>query len=213
MRLWDISRPLRDGSTSWPGEGRSLHQRWISSRAHGDRANTTAFEGSVHLGTHIDAPMHFIDQGADVADLDLDRCVGSATVVEIAACKQIGRSQLGQMRLRPLPRRLLLKTRNSAPTGAAEVSRFDEDFCAVTADAAKLMVERGVQLIGIDAASIAPYRDPVPTHEILLGAGVIVLEGLDLRNVEPGDYTLIALPLRLSGFEGSPVRAVLLRES
>lgn len=212
MQMWDITLRLRDSSTTWPGEGRSLHQRWISSRADGAPANTTAYDGSVHLGTHVDAPLHFVDNGASVADLDLEIFFGSATVVELTTQGQITSEVLSEALVEPWPSRLLLKTRNSAPGGALSVPDFDTDYCAVTHGAARLLVDRGVRLVGIDAHSVAPFDDLISTHEILLGAGVPALEGLDLRLVSPGNYTLIALPLRLEGFEGSPIRAVLMRD-
>jgi arylformamidase len=212
MRIWDISLRLRHGTSSWPGDGRALRQRWLSSIAEGADANTTAFEGSVHLGTHIDAPLHFVDGSSSVAEVALDRCVGPATVVEIDGIEQIDIVDLEAALSEPWPRRILFKTRNSAPGGCVGAEDFDADYCAITVDAARSLVDRGVELVGIDAASIAPFDDVVPTHRVLLGAGVVVVEGLDLRDVEPGEFTLVALPLRLGGFEGSPVRAVLIRE-
>jgi len=178
----------------------------------GALANVSAFDGSVHLGTHVDAPLHFVDGGASVADLELDRFMGAARVVELIVEGQITAEKLSQCVPDPWPSRLLLKTRNSSLGGALDAEEFDRDYCAVTSGAAELMVERGVQLVGIDAYSVAPFDDLRSTHEVLLGAGIPVLEGLDLRLVTPGDYTLIALPLRLAGFEGSPLRAVLVQE-
>jgi arylformamidase len=212
MQMWDITLRLREGSSTWPGEGRALRQRRISSRNNGAQANTTAYDGSVHLGTHVDAPLHFVDDGACVADLDPGLFFGPARVVELKTTEQITREDLTQNLSDSWPTRVLFKTRNSAPGGALDAVDFDTSYCAVTRGAAQLLVEHEVRLVGIDAYSVAPFDDLRSTHEVLLGAGIPVLEGLDLRSVSPGDYTLIALPLRLVGFEGSPIRAMLVRD-
>ena len=106
----------------------------------------------------------------------------------------------------------MLRTRNSLPGGALDQTAFTRDYCALTADAAAWLVEQGIRLFGIDYYSVEPMGSGAPVHKALLGAGAALLEGLDLRHVEPGPYTLAALPLRLRGFDGSPARAVLTRE-
>ncbi len=207
-QLIDITLPLRDGSSTWPGEGRALRRRIIATRSSGAVSNTSAYDGSVHLGTHVDAPRHFWSEGACVSQLPLDLFLGPARVVEVLTPGHISLHDLRSAVPDP-PRRLLLKTRNSMPEGSLSAIGFDRTYCALTLDAATWAVDRGVELIGIDAFSVAPFEDPIPVHEAFLRSGRPILEGLDLRLVAPGDYLLIAMPLRLQEFDGSPVRAVL----
>ncbi len=207
--ILDVSIPLSPRTPAWPGDGGMVHEV-LASLDQGAAANVSALRCPAHLGTHIDAPRHFLAEGATVEQLDLADFVGPARVVELADLEHVSAEALTDVLGQPpWPQRLLLRTRNSAPGGALDSDAFDAGFCALTLDAARAVASAGVRLIGIDYLSVAPFRGGQGVHEALLGAGLAVLEGLDLRKVEPGDYTLIALPLRLEGFDGSPVRAVL----
>ena len=176
--------------------------------ARGDTANVSLLSMGSHTGTHVDAPAHFIDGGATVEALPLDSLIGPALVSEVGCERLIGRRDL-----EPLPlddqSRLLLKTRNSALWAAGDFSR---DFVALDLEGARYLTERGLRLIGIDYLSIEAFHSPGhPVHRHLLGAGVVILEGLDLGRVAPGVYELVCLPLPVRGIDGAPCRAVLRR--
>lgn len=211
MTVIDISVPLFPGCVAWPGDG-DFRQETLCRMEDGAPCTTSALWTTAHMGTHLDAPRHFIAGGPDVESLDPARLIGPCRVVEVDAPGHVTADALASAVGDDWPRRLLLKTRNSAPGGAIGQDTFDKAFAAVAPDAAELVVERGVDVIGIDYYSVAAFDDGVPTHRTLLGAGLIPLEGLDLRNVQPGEYELIALPLKLRGLDGSPVRAVLISE-
>ena len=176
--------------------------------ARGDTANVSLLSMGSHTGTHVDAPAHFIEGGATVEALPLDSLIGPALVAEVGCERLIGRRDL-----EPLPlgsqSRLLLKTRNSALWAAGDFSR---DFVALDLEGARHLTERGLRLIGIDYLSIEAFHSPGhPVHRHLLGAGVVILEGLDLSRVAPGVYELVCLPLPVRGIDGAPCRAVLRR--
>ena len=203
----DITVPLHAGCRVWPGDPPFEAERFRAIGA-GNKANVSLLRTSVHVGTHIDAPHHVIESGAAVDELDLSIFVGPAVVVDIQTPGHISADLLDRA-VAGRPERLLLRTRNSLPGGALDQSGFTEKFCALTADAADWIVERGVGLLGIDYCSIEPADGDGTVHRRLLTAGVVLLECVDLRRVAPGDYELLALPLRLRGLDGSPVRAVL----
>ncbi len=176
--------------------------------ARGDAANVSLLSMGSHTGTHVDAPAHFIEGGATVEALPLDVLIGPALVAEVGSERLIGRRDL-----EPLPldgqSRLLLKTRNSALWAAGGFSR---DFVALDLEGARYLTERRLRLIGIDYLSIEAFHSPGhPVHRHLLGAGVVILEGLDLSRVAPGVYELVCLPLPVRGIDGAPCRAVLRR--
>jgi arylformamidase len=176
--------------------------------ARGDTANVSLLSMGSHTGTHVDAPAHFIEGGATVEALPVDSLIGPALVAEVGSERLIGRRDL-----EPLPldgqSRLLLKTRNSALWAAGDFSR---DFVALDLEGARYLTERGLRLIGIDYLSIEAFHSPGhPVHRHLLGAGVVILEGLDLSRVAPGVYELVCLPLPVRGIDGAPCRAVLRR--
>lgn len=158
-----------------------------------------------HTGTHVDPPAHLYPGGATVDELSLDVLVGQATVVDASGTGAIGLPEV-QALLAPGCVRLLLRTRGAGPAGDA-AERW------LTEAAARCLVAAGIHLVGIDTLSVDPLDRPdLPAHRVLLGAGVVILEGLDLRGVSPGDYTLLCLPLRVAGGDGAPARAVLLAQ-
>jgi arylformamidase len=209
MKLFDISLPLRPGMIVYPGDSPLSLQR-SHEIACGDAYNLTRLQLSAHAGTHVDAPLHFIDGAAGVTELPLAALVGPAWVVDATGISaDIDAMTLAQLDVPDGSARLLFKTPNSRLWDRRD---FTPDFFGITADAAAVLVARGVRLVGIDYLSLAPASDPAAAHVVLLEAGVVILEGIDLRAVEPGSYKLLCLPLLIEGCEGAPARALLLRE-
>lgn len=205
---FDISRPLREGIAAWPGSPGFrvfVHQ----SIADGAESNASGIEMDVHVGTHVDAPAHFIQGGATLDGVGLHPFVGPAYVAEIDDTDRIDAGVLEAAEIPVDTERLLLRTSNSRDEAYLD-GPFREDFAALTAEGARWVVERGLVLVGIDYLSIQRFGDPPDTHQILLDAGVCILEGLDLRAVGRGSYGLVCLPLPLVGAEAAPARAVLL---
>jgi arylformamidase len=207
MRTYDITLTITPDMIVWPGDPKVSIQR-TSNMDSGDNANVSQISMSCHTGTHVDAPHHFLNNGKTVEDLSLDLLVGRAYVLYLPEVNQITASVLRYAEIPPRTRRLLFKTRNSElwKNGQHE---FKSDFVALSLDAAEWLVDRNVRLVGIDYLSIAPYNLGTPVHTILLNAGVVVIEGLDLSKVSPGRYTLHCLPLKLGGADGAPTRCVL----
>lgn len=209
MEYVDISVALVPGHTPiYPGDTELAVDR-VHSRASGESANVSRLVCSTHCGTHVDAPVHFLDGLPGIEDVALGTLIGPCWVADATGVSgHVSAAALGDVDIPDEATRLLLRTTNSL---LWETSTFTEDFVALTPDAAEELVRRGVRLVGIDYLSIAPYDDPAPTHETLLRGGVTILETLDLRGVEPGWWTLSCLPLRIPGADGAPARAVLSR--
>lgn len=209
MRIFDVSVPVHDGMVVYQGDP-GVRLARVQSMAEGALCNVSELALGVHTGTHIDAPLHFIDGAPAIDEIPLDALIGACVVVDATAIEgDIDARALDRVLIPDDAQRLLFKTRNSALWGRAE---FSKDFAGLTYDAAALLVARGVRLAGIDYLSIAPPADPTPTHVELLRAGVAILEGLDLREVAPGAYRLVCLPLRVAGADGAPARAVLIED-
>jgi arylformamidase len=203
--MWiDVSVPVRSGMVHWP-DNPPIELVRTMDMAKGDPANVSRLSLGVHSGTHVDAPVHFLADGAGVDVIPLDRLLGEARVVELEAPK-IGAAQLRAVDPRP-GERLLLKTRNSARCWKTD--QFLPDFVHVSLEGAALLAERRVRTVGIDYLSIAGMEEGVPTHRVLLEQGICVIEGLDLSSVQPGSYELMCLPLRLAGADGAPARVLL----
>ena len=194
MQIIDVSVPVRPGMITYPGDPEVRLER-VSSIGAGDVVNLSRLDLGVHSGTHVDAPLHFLDGGRSVETLPLDVLVGPCVVVD----------GLDPAAVPAGAERVLFKTPNSRLWERAE---FSEDFVALDAEAARALVGRGVRLVGIDYLSIGDEE----AHRVLLGAGVVAVEGLDLREVEPGEYRLVCAPLKLEGAEGAPARVLLLRD-
>jgi arylformamidase len=176
----------------------------------GEPNNVTQVAMCAHVGTHVDAPFHFL--GGDsptVEKLALKTLTGRVYVLAVPDADLITAAVLEKADIPPRTRRLIFKTRNSN-YWANPQHEFKTDFVALSADAAHYLVDRGVKLVGVDYLSVAPYNDPIPTHQVLLKAGVVVVEGLDLSQVSQGRYSLYCLPLKLAGSDGAPARAILI---
>jgi len=211
MPLWDISLPVSPGIPTWPGDP-FLKMERFKSFEQGHTLNVSRMECCVHTGTHVDAPLHFVRDGAAVEHMALDMLMGTAEVVELADVEAITAAHLEALALPANTTRLLFKTRNSA-LWKNPYHPFRPDFVALTPDAAAWVVEQGVRLVGVDYLSVESFfSDDALTHRRLLEAGVIIVEGLDLRDITPGSYHLVCLPLKLVGSDGAPARAVLMRE-
>ncbi|HXN47578.1 MAG TPA: cyclase family protein [Bryobacteraceae bacterium] len=206
-RAWiDISRPLVSGMAVWPGDPAVRVER-VSTIASGGPFNLSAISMCLHTGTHVDAPLHFLEGGPSVAEMPLEALVGPARVIGIRDPKAIRARELEPLRLRR-GERVLFKTRGAARRWQAP--EFCTDYVYVAADAAGLLVERGVRAVGIDYLSIgAPSEEGYEVHRTLLGAGIWIVEGLDLSAASPGRYELICLPLKVPGADGAPARAIL----
>jgi arylformamidase len=205
-KLYDITLPIEEGMIAYPGNPET-RLRPHSRIADGDDANVTELSFGSHTGTHVDAALHFIDGGQAVDELPLDTLIGEAVVVELPQdVKAIGAAELEAAGLGGAER-VLLRTRNSELLGRDE---FSEDFAYLTGDGAEYLVERGVRLVALDYLSVEAFDAEEPVaHETLLKREVVVVEGVDLRNVPAGRYELMCLPLKVKGIDGAPLRAVL----
>lgn len=202
MTLIDISVPIRPAMPIYDNNPGVALER-MQSIPRGDTANVSRLELGVHTGTHVDAPLHFFEGGASSELLPLDPLVGRAFVADATdVTGPVDASALDRCSIPADAERVLLKTRNSR---LWERDTFTRDFSRLDGSGARLLVERGVRLIGIDYLSVGDQD----AHRVLLDAGLVAVEGLDLRRVEPGWYELICLPLRLVDGDGAPARAVL----
>jgi arylformamidase len=206
--IYDISLPISPDLPVWPGDPKIILEQ-VAAMDDGADANVTRLDMSAHTGTHVDAPHHFMNDSRTVESLPLEVLTGPCYVLRVAS--NVGEITAEILEKADIPKdavRLLFRTRNSEWWRRGE-SRFQTDFVAVSEDGARWLVERGVQLVGVDYLSVAAYSQPVPTHRALLAAGVVVVEGLNLSRVEPGAYILYCLPLKLAGADGAPARAIL----
>jgi arylformamidase len=202
----DISVPLRNGMVHWPGDAGFQAER-VRDMAQGDTCNLSRVSMGMHTGTHIDAPLHFIRDGVGIDRMPIEAMIGPARVLQIDDSESVKSGALTRHALRP-GERILFKTRNS--TRAWQTDEFVADYVHVSPDAACFLVERRVRTVGIDYLSVGSYeRDGDKVHRTLLGAGIWLIEGLNLTAVTPGDYELICLPLRYESGDGAPARAVL----
>ena len=208
MRIHDISQTIRSGMPVWPGDP-EVRLDWLSRISEGEAVNLTGIHMCAHTGTHIDTANHFLENGGNLDDLDLEVLIGNARVIRVPDEVRVIDKDFLQTVMLDGTERILFKTSNQAMTDEhPEV--FHRDYVALDASGARFLADNGYRLVGIDYMSIAMYDDSEGGHLPLLKAGVVVLEGLDLRGVEPGDYQLVALPIKLGGREGAPVRAILI---
>jgi arylformamidase len=211
VKIFDISLTISPELPIWPGDP-SIELEQVESMDAGAHANVSRLSAGVHIGTHVDAPHHFMNDGRTIEQLSLEVLTGPCYVTQLPdGVESITADALNGMSLPAETKRILFGTSNSRLWSRGE-TEFQEDFVAVAEDGAGWLVEYGIQLVGVDYLSVAPYGDSVPTHRILLEAGVIVLEGLDLSAVPRGFYELYCLPLKLLGAEGAPARAILIQK-
>ena len=207
MKLIDISLTISEDLPIWPGDPRPQLTK-ISLISEGEDANVTHLSSCVHIGTHVDAPDHFLGNGRTVVDIPLELMIGKTRVSEISSDGPITESDLRAAGVDGSQKRLLIKTKNS-DLWKEGIKEFQRNFIALDASAAEYLVKMGVEVIGVDYLSVAPYADPAPTHRILLEAGILIIEGLNLSQVEGGEYMLFCLPLKIEGSDGAPARVLL----
>ena len=202
----DISWPIRPGMVVWPGDPK-VTVRPLKEISKGGSSNVSRLAFSAHTGTHMDAPRHFFVDGRPLDELPLDAVIGPARVIAIRDPESIKVDELRRHRLRR-GERILFKTRGGADR--LHHAAFDPSYVYITREAARFIAECGVRTVGIDYLSVGGYkRDSAETHRELLGAGIWIIEGLDLSRIRPGRYYLICLPLRIVGADGAPARVVL----
>ncbi len=207
MKLIDVSVPLDTNLPTYPGNT-PFSLEPVKRIARGDSSNVSGLHLSAHAGTHVDAPHHFFDEAPGVEALPLELLMGRTRVIDVRSRSGIDADSLASTDLTE-DVRLLIKTSNSRLWGSSE---FHSDFVAMTESGARHLVDRGVKVVGVDYLSVEQYKAPgAPAHHVLLGGGVIVIEGLNLLEVEPGIYDMICLPLRIVGSDGAPARVVLRR--
>ena len=212
MKIYDISVPIRPGMPHWPGDPPVKLEKTASIEA-GDSANITQIQMCVHTGTHIDAPHHFLAHGKTVDQLAVDPFYGDVLVMAFADDLDVITSQAlaahtDVSRLKKASR-VLFKTRNSK-LWKAHPTTFQENYVGLDASGARFLSEINLSLIGLDYLSVAAFHDTHQPHHILLSRDIVLLEGIDLSRVDPGQYRLLCAPLLIEGCEGAPARVFLL---
>jgi len=204
-RLFDISMEITKDTIVYPGDTKIVFTE-DNSISKGDTCNTWSMSFGSHMGTHVDAPKHFCEDGLTIDQLTPDFFVGKAKVYEVKNRKYIGAEDISEFDIQKNDI-ILLKTSNSElPT----IGEFNTDFVYITAEAAVYLAEKGIKTLGFDYLSIEKYGSKSnDAHNTLLGNNIAVIEGLRLKNIEPGIYDIIALPINLLNGNGSPVRAFL----
>jgi arylformamidase len=204
MTLFDISPPIDTSTPVWPGDTRVDIERVWRMEA-GSPVNVARLTLSPHTGAHADAPLHYDEHGAPIGQVALDTYIGACRVVHCLGASPLVMPEHVAAHLIDIPARILLRTYAHAPLDA-----WDDNFCAVAPDTIDMLADKGVKLIGIDTPSLDPqHSKTMDAHGRIRAHGMAILEGLVLDAVAPGDYELIALPLKFSTLDASPVRAVL----
>ncbi|MFC2062563.1 cyclase family protein [Chloroflexota bacterium] len=202
----DISVPLEDAMVHWPNNPETSIRRFKDIKQ-GASSNVTMISMGSHTGTHMDAPIHFIEEGVGINNIPLTDLIGKARVIEIRDSESIKPEELTRNRIHR-GERILLKTENSLRDW--QKMKFLEDYVFISDTAADFLVDRGVRLVGIDYLSVGSFKQGGSyVHKTLLCNGVWIIEGLNLSNVPPGRYDLICLPLRIAGGDGAPARAII----
>jgi arylformamidase len=206
-RFLDVSVPLTVAMPTYPGNP-PFELQAVKRIAEGASSNVSRLVMGTHCGTHVDAPRHFFDDGAGTDALDLDLLIGRARVVDIPRRGGISADDLAAAGLRE-DLRVLFRTPNSRLWNG---EGFHQDYTHLTESGARYLVEQGVKVVGVDYLSVEEYKKPgAPAHRALLSQGVVIIEGLNLSEAEPGMYELYCLPLRVVGGDGAPARVVLKR--
>jgi arylformamidase len=209
MKIYDISVTLSDRTPIYPGDPRIeiVPESRISA---GDSANLSTLRFGSHTGTHVDPPFHFVSNGATIDRVSLYTLFGECLVCRIDDPDSIRVAELERADIPDGTKRIIFKTRNS---DLWESPAFAETFVFLNPEAAEWLIRRGLQVVGIDYLSVDPFKSAThPTHTALLNAGVAIIEGLDLRGVPQGTYTLACLPLKIAGGDGGPSRAILIED-
>lgn len=204
MKIYDISLTLSPESIRWvTAQPLELIERKRMSR--GDTNNSSSVHTSVHAGTHVDAPFHFLPDGITIESLPLETFIGPAKVCAVEPGTHITAADVAKAELQG-ETRVLFKTRNST---LLKKGVYDASFAPFSVDGAQALADLGLKLVGLDYLSAAAANEQVPVHRAFLERGVILLEGVDLSEVPPGRYELFCPPVKLAGSDGAPCRAVL----
>jgi arylformamidase len=205
MKIFDVTVPISKNLPVYPGDPPVKIERKATIDKKDAKYNLSRYSFSSHVGTHVDAPFHFIADGKTVDQLPLELLMGRARVVEVTS-PRIDEAALKEFDF-TADARVLFKTRNSYLWSQPG---FVQDYVYITPGAARALVNQGIKLVGIDYLSVEKFgSDTFDTHLTLLGAGTLIIEGLDLREIEPGDYELICLPMKIQDGDGSPARVIL----
>lgn len=206
-RWMDVSIPLKNGMVHWPHDPR-FHIERKRDMKRGDECNVSTLTLGSHTGTHMDAPLHFIQKGKGLDQMTLDTAMGPARVIEIKDPLSIRPEAIRSYRLRR-GERILFKTRNS--NRCWKTNKFIKDFVSISEEAAEYLAHKKIRLVGIDYLSVGGYKESngVEVHRILLRAGIWIVEGLNLTDVRPGKYDLVCLPLKVVHGDGAPARVIL----
>lgn len=205
----DVTAPLDMATTpTYPGDTR-LKFEFLRSFDRGDKVTLSSYLMTAHAGTHVDAPLHFVAKGASIDEVPLSTLIGPARVIDCSPeAHAIDAAELGKHNWRGA-KRILFRTRNSRNSWMIDPN-FHEDFTYIAPDAAQLLADSGIELVGIDYLSAEKFGAPVAsTHQILLGRNIPIVEGLDLREITAGEYDIVILPLKVVGHEAAPARALL----
>lgn len=207
-KIIDISVDISQNMVLWEGDA-GIKARRVMTLAKGDAYNLTRLYMSVHQGTHIDAPLHFLEDGSSTDHFPLEKMVGPVQVVQVEdSIDLITKTVLEQCAIRTYCKRILFKTGNSNYWKNGDQT-FHKDYCGITSDGARYLAGLNMQLVGMDYLSVSPMSDLEEPHRILMRKGIVILETINLAEVTPGVYNLYCLPLKLVGTEGSPARVIL----
>lgn len=208
MKIIDISVAVDENIPVWPTAQAPQCEKTFSHEK-GHAANDSTLRMGLHTGTHIDAPLHFVRGGKSIDVMPLEIFMGPVFVAHLPDVKEITAADLDTLQIPENTTRILFKTSNSALWGVEK--KFKQNYVGLTTDAATWLAARNIILIGVDYLSIAKFEEAVEVHNILLGRGIALLEGINLSYAEQGMYELHCLPVKLSNLEAAPVRAVLVR--
>jgi len=209
MKIHDITLTISNSLVTYPGDPGIEITRVHTIK--NSNSNLTKLDMGAHTGTHVDAPVHFIEGGSGADVLDLGILIGPAIVIDATKEERISAKSLENFEIDDGAERVLFRTRNSE-IWKSTPDKFFPTFVGIPKDGAEWLVEKDVKLVGIDYLSIAPFHEAEPTHKVLLEAGIIPIEGLDLSGIAPGSYFLVCLPLKIKGSDGAPARVILLQD-
>lgn len=211
MTIYDVTVPLRSGMPTYGGDEPGPRLEFHSLIKKGDSANVSVLSLGSHTGTHVDAPHHFLDGESTVEAMPVESLIGPAHVIQHTGTGHVTAADLDAAGLPPNARRLLIKTGNGRLWDEDE---FHSDFIALAPEAATWLIERGFVMVGIDYLSIEQFRSPTKeVHKTLLRNNVVIIEGLDLRAVPPGEYFVVCAPLKVVGADGAPARVFLFEQA
>lgn len=202
----DITMHVTSRMVCWPGDDPVMITRQQSIGENGASANVTHLSMSAHTGTHIDAPLHFFKQGKDVTEIDFDTLIGPVKLIAVTNPQNISLAEIKEYPIESGDR-IIIKTKNSD----ADWSRkpFMTGYVYLSTPAARWLVERGIKTIGVDYLSVAGMDNGTEVHQLLLGAGITVIEGLKLEGIAPGQYEMMALPMKIKNSDGAPARVLI----